>query len=100
MTSFPVTGMRPRDDLCDPPPDNGPPQPSPVQVAQQMAEAGDIQGLLDLVTNSQAQTLDLGRIFAQLALALDVASRRDPAEFSGMIFRHMATLNGWVMLRL
>jgi hypothetical protein len=78
-----------------PPPND----PSPLEEREQMARAGDVRGLFELITRSPAGTFNLSSAFDQLRRALAVAGTGDPAKFADRLYEYMGCFCGYVMLR-
>jgi hypothetical protein len=74
--------------------------PTPEEVREKMAQAGDVTGLFDLVTEAPPGTLDLRSVFAQIQRAIHISSQRDPPEFAESVFRRMAAFSTNVLVRL
>src|SRR5262249_44282212 len=73
---------------------------SPREARARLARAGDVCGILDLITHAQPGLEDPKSLFTQLQLALDVASTGDPAGFADLVFQKMAAFSSYVLLRL
>jgi hypothetical protein len=74
--------------------------PSPHEVREQLAEAGDVRGLLEHICQQPWTTLDRRDAFAQLRRAIDAASRRDPAGFCDSVFQSMLATASYAVFRV
>jgi hypothetical protein len=79
---------------------NGRSEPSPLEKREQLARAGDVRGLFQVIAHSGPGLLDMRSAYSLLYQALDVASSRDPAGFAGDIFQQMVAFSSYVLLRV
>jgi hypothetical protein len=79
---------------------NGQGELSPIEKREQLARAGDVRGLFQLIAGSGPGLLDIKSAYSLLYQALDVASSRDPADFAGEIFQQMVSFSSYVLLRV
>ncbi len=73
---------------------------SPYDQREKLALAGDVHGLFEQICRVPWTTLDAHTAFQQLRKAIDVASRRDPADFGDELFREMLAFSTFAMLRV
>jgi len=64
-----------------------------------MADAGDVDGIWKLLTETRRSLLDLEATFRSLLRAIEVAANRDPASFSADVFAKMAGFTSYLLFR-
>jgi hypothetical protein len=75
-------------------------QLSPHEERERCAQAGDIDGLFDLLLRSRPGELDLPAVYDQLGRAIETASRGDPAAFTETLFRRLLAFTAYLALRV
>jgi hypothetical protein len=66
---------------------------------EQMASEGDVRGLFDLITQTPWSLHDLHAAYGQLLRALDIASQKDPAGSSDLVFQIMVSFTAYLVMR-
>jgi hypothetical protein len=67
---------------------------------EQMAEEGDICGLMVDIEHAPGGTVEWNKRFQQLRRAIEVASRKEPRAFADEVFRNMITFAMYANVRL
>lgn len=73
--------------------------PTPQEVREQLAEAGDLAGLLEHILATPSSMLDPRRAFVQVQRAISSISGRSPAGFCQEIFRATLAFHANVLMR-
>lgn len=72
---------------------------SPLEQREQMAAAGDVEGLWAFICRADWGLHDLPQAFKLLLKAIEVAGQKDPERFSRDIFAHMVALPAYLIFR-
>lgn len=76
-----------------------PPGPSPVEVRQALADAGNFEALIAVLVETPNSLLMHSDVYAQLSRAMQVASAADPAGFTDRMFGALTANVGYLALR-
>lgn len=74
-------------------------QPTIAETRERMAEAGDVEGLWQVLTTTSWTLLNGEETFGQLLRAIEVQSARDPAKFAEALFTRMVGFTGYLLYR-
>jgi hypothetical protein len=70
-----------------------------AETRERMAQAGDVDGLWRVVSETSWSMCDQAEIFRLLLRAIEVKAGKDPVGFSEALFARMAGLGGYLVLR-
>lgn len=79
--------------------DSAPDEDSPTAIRQRMAEAGDVEGLLQELMNSKYSRIVFMEAARYLRHAMGVAAKRDPAGFTEFVTSNILAVLGNLIIR-
>jgi hypothetical protein len=74
-------------------------KPTIAETREAMAQAGDVEGLWHIISETPWTLLDLEGVFRLLLRAIENATRSDPARFAGDLFTRMLSFTGYLLFR-